>query len=54
GTPYCITVDHETLNDHRVTIRFRDTMQQERVGIDRLHAIISGRVSMKNLLYKIQ
>jgi glycyl-tRNA synthetase len=53
GTPYCITVDHETLNDHRVTIRFRDTMQQERIGIDRLHAVIDGRVSMKTLLYKL-
>jgi glycyl-tRNA synthetase len=53
GTPYCITVDHETLNDNRVTIRFRDTMEQERVDIDKLNEIIAGKVSLKHLLKKI-
>ncbi len=53
GTPYCITVDHDTLKDNCVTIRFRDTMEQERVSIDQLHSIISEKVSMKNLLMKI-
>ena len=53
GTPYCITVDHDTLKDNCVTIRFRDTMEQERVSIDKLHEIISEKVSMKNLLKKI-
>ncbi|MDR1624590.1 MAG: glycine--tRNA ligase [Tannerellaceae bacterium] len=53
GTPYCITVDHDTLTDHCVTIRFRDTMEQERVRIDKLNEIIAGKVSMKNLLKKI-
>ena len=53
GTPYCITVDHDTLKDNCVTIRFRDTMEQERVSIDKLHDIISEKVSMKNLLKKI-
>lgn len=53
GTPYCITVDHDTLKDNCVTVRFRDTMEQERVSIDRLQAIISEKVSMKNLLKKI-
>ena len=53
GTPYCITVDHDTLVDNCVTIRFRDTMEQERVSIDKLHDIISEKVSMKNLLKKI-
>ena len=43
GTPYCITVDHDTLKDNCVTIRFRDTMEQERVSIDKLHDIISER-----------
>ena len=52
GTPYCITVDHDTLQDNQVTIRFRDTMAQERVPIDRLHDIISEKVSLKNLLMK--
>jgi len=33
GTPYCITIDFDTLNDHAVTVRSRDTMTQERIGI---------------------
>jgi glycyl-tRNA synthetase len=53
GTPYCITIDHDTLKDTRVTIRFRDTMEQERVPIDKLNEIIADKVSMKNLLKKI-
>jgi glycyl-tRNA synthetase len=53
GTPYCITVDHETLSDNQVTIRFRDTMEQERVPVDKLHEKIAGKVSLKNLLKKI-
>jgi glycyl-tRNA synthetase len=36
GTPFCITVDFDTLNDNAVTIRDRDTMKQERVGIDKV------------------
>jgi glycyl-tRNA synthetase len=36
GTPYCVTVDFETLADQAVTVRERDSMQQERIGIDRL------------------
>ena len=36
GTPYCITVDPETLEDNKVTIRDRDTMEQERVSIDEI------------------
>lgn len=50
GTPYCITVDYDTMRDNTVTIRFRDTMEQERVSIDRLHEIISDRVSLRSLL----
>lgn len=49
GTPYCITVDHQTLDDNTVTIRERDTMSQERVAIDVLPRIIGEKVSMKNL-----
>jgi len=44
GTPLCITVDHETLNDHSVTIRDRDTMEQKRVPISELKTIISEKV----------
>lgn len=43
GTPYCITIDYDTMKDDTVTIRFRDTMQQERVPIAKLHEIISTR-----------
>ena len=50
GTPFCVTVDHQTLEDNTVTIRFRDTMQQERVPADSLETIIADKVSMKNLL----
>lgn len=53
GTPFCITVDHQSLEDNTVTIRYRDTMEQERVEISRLNAIISEYVSLKNLLKKI-
>jgi glycyl-tRNA synthetase len=50
GTPFCITIDHQTLEDHTVTIRFRDTMTQERVGIDKLAAIVDEKVSFKKAL----
>ena len=50
GTPYCITVDHDTLEDNMVTIRERDSMQQERVAITDVHRIISEKVSLRNLL----
>lgn len=49
GTPYCITVDFETLEDHTVTVRDRDSMKQDRVAIDRLEEIIGQRVDMKQL-----
>ncbi len=49
GTPFCITVDHQTLEDNTVTIRYRDTMEQERVQIADLEAILEEKVSMKNL-----
>jgi len=44
GTPYCITVDHQTLEDQKVTIRDRDTMAQERVNISELSAIIAAKI----------
>lgn len=52
GTPYCVMVDHQTLEDNTVTIRDRDTMQQERVAISDLSKIIDAKVSWKNLLNK--
>ena len=53
GTPYCITVDHQTLEDNTVTIRERDSMLQERVAIDDVNGIIAERVNLKRLLKKI-
>jgi glycyl-tRNA synthetase len=50
GTPYCITVDNETLEDNMVTIRDRDTMKQERVAIDALQGMIAQKVSLSRLL----
>ncbi|MFO7933760.1 MAG: glycine--tRNA ligase [Bacteroidales bacterium] len=54
GTPYCITVDHQTLKDDTVTIRYRDSMEQERVRIDALKQIIKDKVDISNLLKKLQ
>ncbi|MDR2122415.1 MAG: glycine--tRNA ligase [Flavobacteriaceae bacterium] len=53
GTPYCITIDHDTLRDNTVTIRDRDTMKQERVSTDALHKIISEKADIKSLLKKL-
>jgi glycyl-tRNA synthetase len=53
GTPYCITVDHDTLQDNTVTLRDRDTMEQHRVNISDLRSIIEDKVSLTSLLKKI-
>ncbi|MDM1071921.1 glycine--tRNA ligase [Empedobacter brevis] len=53
GTPFCITVDHDSLNDNSVTLRYRDTMEQKRVHIDELHAIIDKEVNMKYLFEQL-
>ena len=53
GTPFCITIDHDTLTDHTVTIRHRDTMEQERVPVSNLRQIIDDKVNFRNLLSKI-
>ena len=53
GTPFCITVDHDTLEDKCVTIRQRDTMSQQRVKIEDLKSIIENEVSMKSWLKRI-
>lgn len=50
GTPFCITVDYETLENNTVTIRHRDSMEQERVAIADLQKMIGDLVSWKNLL----
>lgn len=50
GTPFCITVDHQTLEDNTVTIRHRDSMEQQRVDIKDLHFTIDSKVHWRNLL----
>ena len=53
GTPYCITIDHQTLEDDTVTIRDRDTMAQERISISNLVNVIGERTDLTNLLKSI-
>jgi len=53
GTPYCVTIDHQTLEDNTVTIRDRDTMAQERVSVAELIQKLHEKVDLKHLLKKI-
>jgi glycyl-tRNA synthetase len=50
GTPYCVMIDHQTMEDNTVTIRDRDTMEQIRVAISDLYTIIDQKVNMRTLL----
>lgn len=50
GTPFCITIDHQTPEDQTVTIRYRDSMIQERAAISKITGIISDKSSIGNLL----
>ncbi|WP_316792440.1 glycine--tRNA ligase [Pedobacter frigoris] len=52
GTPFCLTIDHQTLEDDTVTIRHRDTMEQQRIDIKDLYDLISNKTSWKTLLRK--
>ncbi len=49
GTPFCITVDHESLENNTVTLRYRDSMQQERVAIADLEKIIGEQTSLRSI-----
>lgn len=53
GTPYCVTIDHQTLEDNTVTIRERDTMEQERVSIEELVSTLADKTAMKSLLQNL-
>jgi glycyl-tRNA synthetase len=53
GTPFCITIDHQTSADNTVTIRYRDSMEQERVAIEKLRSIIEEKVSFRKVFEKI-
>ena len=50
GTPFCITVDHQSIEDKTVTIRDRDTMKQSRIKIDELKSFLDQHVGIQNLL----
>ena len=50
GTPYSVTVDHQTLEDNTVTIRDRDTMEQIRINVADLHRMIDEKANMRSLL----
>ncbi len=54
GTPYCITIDHQTKEDNTVTIRDRDTMKQERLKIEELAGILEKKVGFRNILDSLQ
>ncbi|MCT4615613.1 MAG: glycine--tRNA ligase [Marinifilaceae bacterium] len=54
GTPFCITIDHDSLDDNKVTIRYRDTMKQERVNISDLYDILKEEVALKTLFKKLK
>ena len=53
GTPYCITVDHQSLEDQTVTLRERDSMKQERISITDLKNGITDQITLENLLRKL-
>lgn len=53
GTPFCITIDHDSLLDHAVTVRERDSMEQKRVPLNQVKQLILGQISMKVLLEKV-
>jgi glycyl-tRNA synthetase len=53
GTPFCITIDHESLENNTVTIRYRDSMQQERVALDAVEQLIAGEVEMNKALAQL-
>ncbi|MFQ3350768.1 MAG: glycyl-tRNA synthetase [Candidatus Marivariicella framensis] len=53
GTPFCITVDHQSLEDKTVTIRDRDTMNQERISFKEISGFLEDKLNIKNWLQKI-
>jgi len=53
GTPLCITIDHQTLEDNTVTVRHRDTMTQDRININELVKLVDDKVSFKKALERL-
>jgi glycyl-tRNA synthetase len=50
GTPFCITIDHASLEDQTVTIRYRDSMLQERINVSQIREILGREINWSNLL----
>jgi glycyl-tRNA synthetase len=44
GTPFCVTIDHQTKEDNTVTIRYRDNMQQERIPVSKVKEIVQAAI----------
>ena len=53
GTPFCVTIDHQTLDDKTVTLRKRDSMQQERIKIEHIKNLIKEEISLSSVLKKL-
>jgi len=53
GTPFCVTVDHQSLEDGTVTIRYRDSMKQDRIAIAEIRNIVEQEVAMRTWLMKM-
>lgn len=53
GTPICITVDHQSLEDQSITLRYRDSMEQERVALSQLEQKLGSQLKMNNLLQSL-
>ena len=53
GTPLCVTVDHQSLEDHTVTVRFRDTMEQIRISVGELPALVNEKLALSTQLAKL-
>jgi glycyl-tRNA synthetase len=45
GTPFCVTIDHQTKEDNMVTIRYRDSMEQERIPLDKVKEIVLNAIN---------
>ena len=53
GTPLCVTIDHQTLEDHTLTVRFRDTMKQIRIPMDELNGLVAQKASLSAQFSKL-
>jgi glycyl-tRNA synthetase len=53
GTPFCFTVDHQSLEDGTITVRHRDTMEQERIHKDEIYNLVSNACSYKSIFEKL-